>query len=134
MIKARFDPRAFEKLAFTEKQVRRVIFASHLDLDRTLRERNPFDTGFSASSWWAQADGSPGSHTGTKGGGRGSADPQTLMKSIGGRLTMANSAAYIRRLNAGYSPQAPAGWVNAVANMYQDFITLHAAQEKDKGL
>lgn len=134
MIKCRFDPRAFDKVNFTGKQVRRVIFASHLDLDTGLRNRNPFDTGFSASSWWAMADGSPASHTGSKGGGRGSADPQTLMRSIGGRLTMANSAPYIRRLNAGYSPQAPAGWVNAVANSYSDFIALHIMQESGKSL
>lgn len=134
MIKCKFDPRAFDKLAFTEKQTRRVIFASHLDLDTELRNRNPFDTGFSASSWWAMADGSPAGHTGSAGGGRGQADPQTLMRSIGGRLTMANSAPYIRRLNAGWSPQAPPGWVNAVANMYQDFIMLHIAQERGKGV
>ena len=133
MIRCRFDPRAFDKVNFTDKQVRRVIFASHLDLDRELRNRNPFDTGFSASSWWAMANGSPASHTGKAGGGRGSADPQTMMASIGGTLTMANSAVYIKRLNEGYSPQAPAGWINAVANMYQDFIALHTAQERGKG-
>lgn len=130
MIKARFDPAAFEKLAFTQRQVRRVIFASHVDLDTNLRQRNPFDTGFSASSWWAMANGAPSGHTGSKGGGRGSANPATLLASIGGILTMANSAPYIRRLNQGWSPQAPAGWVDAIANEYQDYIERHCLQEK----
>jgi hypothetical protein len=55
-----------------------------------------------------------------------------MMDSIGATLTLANSAAYIGKLNEGWSPQAPAGWIDACANMYQDFIQIHTMRERGK--
>ncbi len=136
MIKARFDPKSFDAGDLTMRSIKRVIFASHTDLDRNLRLRNPFDTGFSASSWFAQSNGAPAQHPNppTKGGpgSRGASDPNVMMDSIGATLTLANSAAYIGKLNEGWSPQAPAGWIDACANMYQDFIQIHTMRERGK--
>ena len=47
-------------------------------------------------------------------------------------MTLANSAEYIRRLADGYSPQAPAGWIEALANEYQDYVNRHAMIENGK--
>ena len=137
MIKARFDPKAFEKVDFVDKQIRRVILASHMDLDREIRLGNPFDTGFSSASWWAMANGEPSEHPNPPQKGAtypkgGQSDVAAMLASVGGLLTLANSAPYIRRLNEGYSPQAPAGWVDALANRYQDFVDIHILEEKGK--
>ena len=70
-IKVRFDPQAFAKLEMTRKSVHRVIFASHTDLDRNIRDQNPFDTGFSVGSWWAMVDGSPTENPESANPGRG---------------------------------------------------------------
>jgi hypothetical protein len=135
-IKVRFDPNYLQKMELPKRSLRRIIFASHVDLDTTLREGNPFDTGFSASSWFPQIDGAPSENPnppppgGT--GSRGASDPAVLLASIGHVLTLANSAPYIGRLADGYSPQAPAGWIEAVALMYQDFVEKHAMAERAK--
>jgi hypothetical protein len=135
VITARFDQRAFEKLDFTVRQIHRVILASDVKLDANLRAGNPVDTGASRASWWAMANGDPPSNPnppaeGATGIPAGSADPAVLLASIGGILTLANDAAYIGRLNEGWSPQAPAGWVDAVANEYQDYVAEYCLQEK----
>lgn len=135
MIKARFDPAAFEKLDFTMKQLKRVVMSAHVSLDRKLRDRNPFDTGFSANSWWPAVDGAPASNPNTPatgGGDRGTSDPAVLLASIGHVLTLANSAPYEGKLNEGYSPQAPAGWIDAAANEYQDDIEAAILAERGK--
>lgn len=133
-IKVRFNPKAFEALELQKRSLKRILFGAHVDLDTALRDGNPFDSGFSASSWFPKIDGSPSSHPnpppkdGT--GSRGASDPAVLLASIGHVLTLSNAAPYIGRLADGYSPQAPAGWIEGVANMYQDFVDKHAMIEK----
>lgn len=137
MIKVRFLPGSLEAPDLTKKKVHRIIFASHVDLDNALRHETPFDTGFAASSWWAQSNGQPAANPnapakGNPGGGRGSADPAVLADSVGKTLTLVNDAAYIGRLNQGHSPQAPAGYIEGIANTYQDFIDTHTMEERGR--
>lgn len=128
VVRLKLDPRAFQKLDKTKAAVREVVFASHLDLDRALRDRTPFDTGYAANSWFAMANGSPSPGEGFESPGRGASDPGVILASVGGVLTMANTAEYIGPLNRGHSKQAPAGWVESTANLYDDFLAKHVMQ------
>ena len=121
-IKITIDPQAFAKLDELKATVREVIFASHLDLDAALRNGTPVDTGYAVNSWQAMANGSPAPRDGFEGPRGSASDPGVLAASVGGVLTLANTAEYMPFLAAGSSPQAPAGWVEQVANQYEDFL------------
>ena len=84
------------------------------------------------NSWSAQADGSPEAPTGFEGTAGGGADPSVIAAGIGGTVSLVNTAEYAGPLAAGHSPQAPAGWVNACANLYDDHIRRYVAQERGK--
>lgn len=124
-IKVRLDPRAFEKLDETKASVRQVILASLIDLDADVRDASPVVTGFFVNSWFAQANGAPATGEGHASLDRGASDPGVLAAGVGGVASIVNTAAYAQRLADGYSPQAPAGWVEAAANRLEDHIEKH---------
>lgn len=129
-IKVKISTKSFAAIDETKATIRQVLFASFLDLDADLRNTTPFETGYAASSWQIQADGSPALRDGAGGMGRGAPDAGTVAAAIGSTVTFANSAVYIRRLNRGHSKQAPAGWVEACANRLNNHIDKHIMASK----
>lgn len=114
----------------TKATVRQVIGAAILDLDSDLRNSTPVDTGFAVNSWMAMANGSPAPREGFEGPGRGASDPATVFAGVGGVVSLVNTAEYIGVLNAGHSPQAPAGFVEAAANRFEDHLDRHVMLSK----
>ena len=108
---------------FNQKVDRRVAAAARI-LGETIRKnlalRTPFDTGRAAASWNASLNGAnlrtqPDE---VQFGGRedaaqaGEVNLQGIK--MGDDIHISNSLSYIRRLNAGWSRQAPAGFVEQV--------------------
>lgn len=126
MIKTRFDPKAFQKIADKQRAVKRVVAAANLDLWNGLVDETPVDVGNAQNAWWPMLDGAPASHvapTDDVPKARPQPPVAQLLGSAGKRLTIANSAKYIRRLEyEGWSKQQPAGWVRRIAAKYPVFI------------
>ena len=134
-VRVKIDKAGIAKAALLPKQLRQVIFATHLDLwnDTVAVEEHPVDTGFARASWWAQANNAPVGHPNQPSPEETyptspSPDPVAVEKSIGGTLSIVNNAAYIRRLEYdGHSPQG-SGWVNRAASRYNDNLRKNLAR------
>jgi hypothetical protein len=124
-IRLKIDANAFKKLDDVQDDLHTIIWASLMDLGSDLRAGTPVDTGFAANSWSESANGSPGPIEGHEGPTEGP-DAAVLHAAVGGVASFNNSAVYIRRLNQGHSPQAPAGWVEETANRLWDHLEKHA--------
>lgn len=120
-----------EAVGATKERVRQVIGAAILDLDDDLRRQSPVDDGYFVNSWQSQADGQPPAREGFKSQDRGGSDPVVIFRGIGGIVSLVNTAVYAPRLADGYSPQAPAGWVEAAANRLQDHVNRHIIESRD---
>lgn len=121
-----------EAVAETKERVRQVIGAAILDLDDDLKRNSPVDTGTFVNSWGVQANGSPEAPEGHAGPrpGTSAEDAATIFRGVaeGAVVSLVNSAIYGPRLADGYSPQAPAGWVEACANRLQDHVARHVME------
>ena len=120
-----------EAVGVVGQRVRQIIGAAILDLDDDLRRGSPVDTGYFVNSWQAQANGSPAAREGFAAADRGGADPAVIFGGVGGTVSLVNTAVYAPRLADGYSPQAPAGWVEASANRLQDHVDKHVMLSRD---
>lgn len=122
-----------EAIGATKDRVRQVIGAAILDLDDDLRRNSPVDTGYFTNSWQAQANGSPAAREGFEGPrpGTSAEDAATIFSGVGGTVSLVNTAVYAPRLADGYSPQAPAGWVESCAGRLQDHVNSHVMQSRD---
>lgn len=125
-IRIRVKAGSLDAIDETKATLRQVIGAAILDMDTDLRNASPVDTGYFVNSWSAQANGSPAAAEGFAGPGRGASDAATIFAGVGGTVSLVNTAVYAGRLADGYSPQAPAGWVEAIANQLDDYIARHA--------
>lgn len=120
-----------EAIAATKERVRQIVGASILDLDDDLRRNSPVDSGTFVNSWQSQANGQPAPREGFPSPDRGGSDPAVIFGGIGGTVSLVNSAVYGPRLADGYSPQAPAGWVEACASRLQDHVNAHVLRSRD---
>lgn len=135
MIRIKVRPSSFKAIESLPKKVAQVVVYANMKLWNDLVEGTPYDTGAAAAYWWPKINGSPPSHpqppapASTSGAYARPAPPTVLLESAGKRLTIANAARYIRRLEyEGWSPQAPAGWVRVAAARYRNHIEDGIAQ------
>jgi hypothetical protein len=115
-------------------RIKQVLGAAILDLDNDLRRNSPVDTGYFVNSWQAQANGSPEAQPGHDGAREGSGgDAATIFAGVakGAVVSLVNTAVYAPRLADGYSPQAPAGWVESAANRLQDHVDRNVLESRD---
>jgi hypothetical protein len=138
MITAKLDPNWATKIDAIGKDLDKMIVATNIDLWNDVVEGTPVDTGFARASWWAQV-GMPGANPSppAKGDGPNSVAPpsfaKALLTSAGKVLSIANSAAYIFRLEYdGHSPQNVA-WIRAAAAKYGYNLSKHARSMGYKG-
>ena len=82
-----------------------------LDIHGNLVEATPVDTGHARINW-IPTTGAPATHE-VDGGGTSAPDPTAAFAAAppGAPLYVTNNVPYIRKLNEGSSPQAPAGFV-----------------------
>lgn len=130
IIKARFDPKAFDKVDFVGKQIRKAIATANFQLAKEVsghgHERHPVDTGFAQASWWVQNDGAPAEHPAPPPEETlylfAKLDAAIIMESAGKVFSVVNSAEYIRELEyEGHSKQN-SGWVERSAARYRIFL------------
>lgn len=109
-----------------------ILGASILDMDDELKRNSPVKDGYFVNSWQAQADGNPAPHEGRDGPrpGTSAEDAAVIFGGVaaGAVVSLVNTAVYAERLADGYSPQAPAGWVEAIANRLQDHVDRNALE------
>lgn len=104
-----------------QKSVSRVMNRLALDITEGLIETTPVDTGWARSNW-VPSVGAPNEDTvgskedvSTDAQGRGTAAIFANLAAGGlDPLFITNHVPYIEKLNDGYSPQAPAGFVDAI--------------------
>lgn len=112
--------------------VRRLV----LDIDKRLVMKTPVDTGRAKANWNVSLGIiDTGTRIATSKAGRGQYDNynQSEIVSIkvnGQKVYLTNSLPYIRRLEFGYSKQAPAGMVRTTLAEMQPIIRAIAAEVK----
>jgi hypothetical protein len=131
MIEVTMDPNWAAKIDAISADLDKIIVATNIDLWNDVVEGTPVDTGFARASWWA-AIGDPGANPSppAEGDGPNSVAPPAfagaLLMSSGKVLSIANSAAYIFRLEYdGWSAQN-SGWIRAAAAKYGINLSRHA--------
>lgn len=135
MIKVSVPLDALAKIEASAKDMAQIIVAANLDLWNDVVQGTPVDTGFARASWWATTGGGVQNSPAAPGGDGASsipppATPGAILESAGERLTIANGAAYLRRLEYdGHSAQAPSGWIRQSAARYPENV-LRRASEK----
>ncbi|MEE7442671.1 HK97 gp10 family phage protein [Methylobacterium oryzae] len=94
------------------EQVERRVATIALDILGTIKVLTPVDTGRARSNWHLDV----GTRNVVLVEPGGDLPPQTALYTIDKTIWISNNLPYIRRLNDGYSKQAPAGFVqDAVA-------------------
>jgi hypothetical protein len=112
--------------------VRRLV----LDIDKRLVMKTPVDTGRAKANWNVSSGSiNTGTRMAVSSAGRGQYDNynQAEIVSIkvnGQKIYLTNSLPYIRRLEFGYSKQAPAGMVRTTLAEMQPIIKAIAAEVK----
>jgi hypothetical protein len=112
--------------------VRRLV----LDIDKRLVMKTPVDTGRAKANWNVSSGSiNTGTRMAVSSSGRGQYDNynQAEIVSIkvnGQKIYLTNSLPYIRRLEYGYSKQAPAGMVRTTLAEIQPIIKAIAAEVK----
>lgn len=131
MITVTMDPNWAAKIDAVGKDLDKMIVATNIDLWNDVVEGTPVDTGFARANFWA-AIGEPGAHPSPPSEGDGPnsvpAPPfaDALLMSSGKVLSIANSAAYIFKLEYdGWSAQN-SGWIRAAAARYGINLSRHA--------
>jgi len=121
-----------EAVGAAKNRVRQVIGAAILDLDDDLKRNSPVRDGYFVNSWQAQANGQPAPREGFDGPrpGTSTEDAATIFGGVGGVVSLVNTAVYAPRLADGYSPQAPAGWVESCAGRLQDHVDRHVIESR----
>lgn len=106
-----------EVLVELDTTVERTCVELAVNLTAELTERTPVDTGWARANW-IPALGAPQLLSGKPSGGDGDRIAQEsgsleilAFKLADGAIFVANGVPYIARLNAGWSTQAPAGFV-----------------------
>lgn len=100
--------------------------------------RTPVDTGYARNAWWSGVDGQPSSNPvpPTKGqrgvpnsaGGTQDLQPESFVNAPGRVWNLRNSAAYIGRLEYGYSAKAPEGMVRRTVAEWASIVEEAARQ------
>ena len=118
-----------EKFAFViEQRMNALLSQAVLHTDTLLKQESPVDKGRFQNSWQIGENGT-GEYDG--GEGLGEAPPVGMNynvgnEKIGNTYTIHNSLPYAEALAAGHSQQAPAGWIQQIANDMQGWIQINA--------
>ena len=102
----------------------KLAVAYGLEIYSQIKIKTPVDTGFARASWYALVNQSDGAHPAqpVKTQGKNSVSDnnagtvELLKAKWGDRVTIANNAEYIQRLEEGSSQQAPQGMVVTTLN------------------
>lgn len=118
-------------LAKTSEKAEAVIQRVALDLFSSMVERSPVDTGRFRGNWQVGIGAINDNTTSAedKSGASSTARGQRVIQSfkVGGTVFLTNSLPYARRLEFGYSNQAPQGMVRLTVTEYQNFVRKAAA-------
>ena len=97
----------------------------------------PVDTGYARATWWTSVDDSKPAHPSPpKKGERGVAGSATgspvvtvtdYADAVGRRFQLKSSAPYMRRLEYGWSQQAPVGWIRLVLADFRNIVAKSAS-------
>ena len=101
--------------------IQQLVMGIHGDLVDNPPEGTPVDTGWASNNWWPAVGSAPQGNGGDAGdpasrlGGQQAGVAQVLAYNYksGKPLWVSNRVPYIGRLNAGWSNQSPAGFVEA---------------------
>ena len=108
-----------------------VVKQSVQELSERVVVGTPRDTGYAAASWFSSVDNSKPTHPSppVKGaGGAAAIAPGDIAGAPGHVFQLRNGAAYIRRLEFGYSAQAPSGWVRLAIADFPNIVARAAQQ------
>lgn len=104
-----------------EDAPREAVGGMIVELTSDLVEGTPVDTGYARNSWHVTREkrdaGEPGNNDPV-----GSAEKQARALDLSREVFINNGAAYIGRLNNGWSAQAPAGWVDQAVERAPEIV------------
>ncbi len=93
------------------------------DMFARVVQRSPVDTGRFKANWNVQYGAPDYSTTASTAASRGTAQAQkALTLPVGGVVYLSNGLPYARRLEYGWSQQAPSGMVRLTVFEFQDFV------------
>jgi len=128
MIKVKFNPKDVQKILAIPGGIEKAIVATTVELFADVVEDTPIDTGFARASWFVAVNGEGGHPEPPEPNKEPASVPmpaypaEALLGSAGKRIVIANSAAYIRRLEYdGWSPQNSLWITRAVAKYPLNF-------------
>lgn len=117
--------------SYAESQYEKLLRATVLETDRRVKFGSPVDTGRFRVSWAIGQNAAP--YQGAPAGGSyGSAPPNAVNYALGQEkpgnvYSIHNNLPYAEPLAFGHSKQAPAGWVDGIANDLRSWVQSQAA-------
>ena len=119
-------------LELTRQQAGEVVASAALEIFRDTVTATPVDTGAARSNWRLAVDAIDASSNKTSTGSENQAQAaNTISAIISGRteysfISISNNLPYIRRLEYGYSGQAPTGMLRNSLNRFDSITRKHA--------
>jgi hypothetical protein len=114
---------------YTQEQFEKLLRVSVLETDSRLKQESPVDTGRFRASWAIGQNSAP--FQGQPEGTYSQAPPRAVNYQLGNEkagnvYSIHNNLPYADPLAAGWSKQAPSGWVDGVAKNMQTWVNAQA--------